>query len=150
MSDITTVYVRTGDVASILDRLEGSGADVVTGEDNPEVAALFYIARINSKLDNLGQLRHLYRLEKDLDRIADALEEKRKQDFLKSMQQNLVNQQKMFAYDSLTSAAKKPKIFTEAQIAVFPFRFVLEFYKTNANLSDELYEEYFPYTYLDS
>ena len=147
---INTIYIRTDNISSILERLEGSGAEVVSGEDDPQIASLFYIARINSKLDNLGQLRHLYRTEKHLNRIADATDEQGRQALIESMRQGVVDQQKMSAYNALTSAMKQPKIFTEAQVCTFPFRFILEFYRKNANLSDELYEEYFPYTYLDS
>ena len=46
----------------VLEALRPIGVEVITGEDNPLVTALFYLARINSKLDNLGQLRHLHKL----------------------------------------------------------------------------------------
>jgi len=46
----------------VLDALQGRGVEVVTGEKSPLVAMLFYFARMNTKLDNLGQLRHLYKL----------------------------------------------------------------------------------------
>jgi hypothetical protein len=60
-------------VSDVLERLRGSGVEVVhTGEDNPIYDALFYVARINSKLDNLGQLRHLHKIQTSLQKIEEA------------------------------------------------------------------------------
>jgi hypothetical protein len=51
-----------------LELLKPLGVEVITGEGSVLDDALFYIARINSKLDNLGQLRHLHKI------LGEALE----------------------------------------------------------------------------
>lgn len=49
---------------AVLDAIRPLHVEVVTGEDEIQVNELFYKARINSKLDNLGQLRHLNDIRK--------------------------------------------------------------------------------------
>lgn len=43
--------------------LEQYRVEMIAGEDDPFIDALFYLSRISTKLDNLGQLRHVYKLE---------------------------------------------------------------------------------------
>jgi hypothetical protein len=57
--------------AAVLEALDGLGVEVITGEDSPFVNALFYVARINSKLDNIGQLRHLNEIKKSLRDLSE-------------------------------------------------------------------------------
>lgn len=46
-----------------VEALRGIGVEVINADDeNPINDVLFYLSRINSKLDNLGQLKHLYEL----------------------------------------------------------------------------------------
>lgn len=57
------VRVRAQDekLNEVIDVLRPLGVEVTTGEESPLESALFYISRMNSKLDNLGQLRHLHK-----------------------------------------------------------------------------------------
>lgn len=57
----------------VLDTLRPMGVRLVTGEADPLVAALFYVALINTKLDNLGQLRHLHKVGAGIDKMTDAV-----------------------------------------------------------------------------
>jgi hypothetical protein len=57
----------------ILEILRPMGVDLVTGERDVLEATLFYIARMNSKLDNLGQLRHLQKGLQALDKACDRV-----------------------------------------------------------------------------
>jgi hypothetical protein len=58
----------------VLEAIRPIGVEVITGDDNPLVTALFYLSRINSKLDNLGQLRHLHKVLGHLGSIAQKAE----------------------------------------------------------------------------
>jgi len=60
-----SIHVRTPNeetYAKVVEVLEPLGVEIVAGETDPLVMALFYLSRINVKLDNLGQLRHLYKI----------------------------------------------------------------------------------------
>jgi hypothetical protein len=59
----------------VLEALRPIGVEVITGDDNPLVTALFYLARINSKLDNLGQLRHLHKTLQHVSSIASRIDD---------------------------------------------------------------------------
>lgn len=59
----------------ILDTLRPLGVELVTGEADPFIAALFYVARMNTKLDNLGQLRHLHKGMQGIDKITGLVVE---------------------------------------------------------------------------
>lgn len=51
---------------------KGKGVDLLTSESlAPSELVLFYLSRMNSKLDNLGQLRHLVKVEKHLSTVAN-------------------------------------------------------------------------------
>lgn len=54
-------------IAKALDVLRPLGVELLTSETiDEEELILFYLSRMNNKLDNLGQLRHLVKLERVL------------------------------------------------------------------------------------
>ena len=60
-----SIHVRTPSdqtYQKVVDALEPLGVEIVAGETDPLVMAIFYLSRMNTKLDNLGQLKHLYKL----------------------------------------------------------------------------------------
>ena len=71
MLDIRIQPVSDEQFQEILDKLRPMGVELVTGERDVFEATLFYIARMNSKLDNLGQLRHLQKGLQALDKACD-------------------------------------------------------------------------------
>lgn len=60
-------------LSQVLDALQNLGVNVTTGEESVEESELFYTARINSKLDNLGQLRHLFKSAEQIRSLSDLL-----------------------------------------------------------------------------
>lgn len=68
-----TIHVRTSNeetYQNVVDALRPLGVEIVAGESDPLVMALFYLSRISTKGDNLGQLRHLFDLVKIGKRVA--------------------------------------------------------------------------------
>ena len=55
------IYIR-GEDEDTLARLKELGFDAQVVTDDPMGDIIFYIARMNAKLDNLGQLRHLHKI----------------------------------------------------------------------------------------
>jgi hypothetical protein len=65
VTDTYSIHVRTPNedvYESVVDALKDVGVEIVAGETDPLVMGLFYLSRMNTKLDNLGQLRHLHKL----------------------------------------------------------------------------------------
>ena len=58
-----------------LEALKPLGVEVVTGTEEPLVTALFYLSRLNTKLDNLGQLGHLNKFVRLFKPIVDYYED---------------------------------------------------------------------------
>jgi hypothetical protein len=75
-NDMGLIRVHSSDeekIAEALDRLRPLGVELLTSEtEEPEELILFYMSRMNNKLDNLGQLRHLVKIEKHLLEIKQA------------------------------------------------------------------------------
>ena len=59
------IYIR-GEDEETLAKLKDMGFDAQIVTDDPMGDAIFYLARMNAKLDNLGQLRHLHKLMQHL------------------------------------------------------------------------------------
>jgi hypothetical protein len=57
----------------VLAALSNLGLYVTTGEESLEESELLYTARINSKLDNLGQLKHLFKSSNEMRKLSDSL-----------------------------------------------------------------------------
>jgi hypothetical protein len=55
------IHIR-GEDEETLARLKELGLDAHIITDDPLADALFYLSRMNSKLDNLGQIRHLHKI----------------------------------------------------------------------------------------
>lgn len=58
----------------LVEYLAENGVDFVVGEKDALVAGLFLQDRRNRKLDNLGQLRHLYNIRASIHAIAKGVE----------------------------------------------------------------------------
>ena len=67
------IYIR-GEDEETLAKLKDMGFDAQIVTDDPMGDAIFYLARMNAKLDNLGQLRHLHKLMQSTLKIKSAAE----------------------------------------------------------------------------
>jgi hypothetical protein len=61
-------------IQDALDSLKGVDVDVLTSEtEEPAELVLFYLSRMNKKLDNLGQLKHLVKLERTVGELSKTV-----------------------------------------------------------------------------
>jgi len=90
----------------VLDALRPLGVEVVTGEENPLVAALFYVARMNTKLDNLGQLKYLYKVHQTFQEFARKFDDVRVYFFNKGEELRAQQRYRMMLYNDLCEATK--------------------------------------------
>lgn len=60
-------------IQEILDRVKPLGVEVVVDDGDPLEETLFIASRAAKKLDNLGQLRHLHKIEQYLNDIRYSL-----------------------------------------------------------------------------
>lgn len=68
-----SIHVRTPSdevYQKVVDALSPLGVEIVAGETDPLVMAIFYLSRMNTKLDNLGQLRHLHKVQQAIAAIS--------------------------------------------------------------------------------
>lgn len=74
---MSLIRVYSSDQAKIdeaVERLRTLGVELLTSEGaEPEELVLFYLSRMNNKLDNLGQLRHLVKVERHLSEMKYSL-----------------------------------------------------------------------------
>jgi len=68
------IYIR-GEDEDTLAQLRELGLDAQVVSDDPMGDIIFYLARTNAKLDNLGQLRHLHKIMQSIARIRVAAED---------------------------------------------------------------------------
>jgi hypothetical protein len=71
------IYLK-GEDEETLARLRDLGFDAQIVSDDPMGDLIFYTARINAKLDNLGQLRHLHKMMQSTTKMKVAAEEEQK------------------------------------------------------------------------
>jgi hypothetical protein len=67
------IHIQSED-EEVLAKLRELGIDAQVVSDDPIADSLFYLARMNAKLDNLGQLRHLHKMMQTMLRIRAAAE----------------------------------------------------------------------------
>ena len=77
---MTVVRVLTTDpekVDALKDFVRQEGIELLTSEtESPSELVLFYLSRMNSKFDNLGQLKHLFKIERYLSALRITAEKK--------------------------------------------------------------------------
>ncbi len=89
---------------AVLDALRPLGVEVVTGEENPLVTALFYVARMNTKLDNLGQLKYLYKVHQTFQEFGRRFEDVRVYFFNKTEELRAQQLYRSMLYNDLCKA----------------------------------------------
>lgn len=67
------IHIR-GEDEETLAKLKELGFDVHVVTEDPMADLLFYLSRINSKLDNLGQIRHLHKIMQSVLKMKSAAE----------------------------------------------------------------------------
>lgn|SRR5690349_1470959 len=71
------IYIKSEDDETLA-QLKELGFDAQIISDDPMGDLIFYVARMNAKLDNLGQLRHLHKIMQSNLRVRAAAEEEQR------------------------------------------------------------------------
>jgi len=116
-------------ISEALDRLRPLGVELLTSEtEEPEELILFYLSRMNNKLDNLGQLRHLVKIEKHLLEIKQAQRDQgqlAKRELAQSDAHGLVmvklydNLKELYAHDPMLDRITVSNLYMDDLYAIF-------------------------------
>lgn len=122
----------------VLEALKPLGVEVVTGTDEPLVTALFYLARMNSKLDNMGQLKHLHKMQTAAHALEKAAQQQQKYyDYLLGEQQYRTWRADRY-YHAIKQRVKIDDSFTSYS-AYMSLKEILSLFK--GKLTEEEYQE---------